>query len=113
MNKTQWYVLAVFTFLMGNFFIFLDFNGGWYPIGGIGNPCTIVERSYYEQYNSGKITQEEYGEKLMQLEDIPLDKGDIHCAVRELMLTPFIWLFYPLGLVFLVLAWLEPKKRDS
>ena len=98
------------TIILG-FFIFLDLNGGWYPVGNIGNPCKVIEGLYYEQYKSGEITEKEYGEKLIQLEDRPLDKNDIHCTVRELMFTPFIWLFYPLFLVFLILAWLEPKSH--
>jgi len=111
MNKKQWYALVVFAFLIGNLFIYLDLNGGWLPVGNIGNPCKVLERAYFEQYVEGEITLEEYGDKITRLEDKPLTKNDVVCVVRDLMFTPFIWLFQGLFFLFMILAWLETKRH--
>jgi len=34
----------------------------------------------------------------------------IYCVVNAEILEPFIWLFYPLGIVCFILGWLEKRK---
>ncbi|TKJ17294.1 hypothetical protein CEE44_02040 [Candidatus Woesearchaeota archaeon B3_Woes] len=108
MNRKQWYVLAIVSFLLGNFFIYLDINNGFLPLPSIGNPCNFEERLLLEKYNAGEITIEEYREKI---KDGQLDKYDVTCILGGEMYEPFIYLFNLLWIVFLILAWLEPKKQ--
>ena len=43
----------------------------------------------------------------------PLDKLDIVKCVNSEILDPFIWLFFPLGVAFLICGFLEKKKPES
>ncbi len=82
MNRNQWFVLGIFFILMNTVFIQLDTSA---------LPCLNV---------AGETTATE--------SDIV---SSIYCIVNAEILEPFIWLFFPLGLICFVLGWLEPKKK--
>ncbi len=121
MNRKQWYVLAIVCFLFGNFFIYLDLNNGFlYSLPGefseTGNVCLDMElsslgiqKNLLEKLDNGEITQKEFNDKISEVET--LDKYDVTCILGGEMYEPFIYLFNVLWIVFLILAWLEPKKK--
>lgn len=101
MDRKQWYVLAIVTFLFGVLFIKLDINKG--SLSSSTNICDYEEKLYY----GGKITFEQY----TSMSDAPLDELDVYCLVRGEIYAPFVYLFNFLWIVFLILAGLESKKH--
>ena len=82
MNKNQWFVLGIFFLLMGILFIQLDTSS---------LTCLNV---------AGETTATEA--------DVA---STVYCVINAEILTPYIWIFYPLGIVCFILGWLEPKKK--
>lgn len=46
-----------------------------------------------------------------QISSEPVNLSDVWCIVNAEIYEPFIYMFYSLWIVFLILAWLEPKKK--
>jgi len=109
MKKSQWFVLAFCFMFLGMFFINLDVNNGFIDIG-IGNPCLFMENLYFEQYQNGEITQEEYRERISSSFEEPLDEQDVICAIGGEMYEPFIYSSYALFIFFLIMGFMEKKK---
>ena len=76
MNRSQWNVLSIFSYLLGFLFvkISLQWKGFCATLGGgiMSNSLTCI-------------------------------RGEIF--------APYPYIFFTLGFVFLILAWLEPKKK--
>ena len=108
MNRKQWAVLWVASFLFSFVFIALDLNHG--SFNSDYDACSFMDNYYYELYTGGNITEEEYGEYLTS-DSGELDEFDVYCLLRSNIYAPFIWLFFGLGWVFLILWFLEPKKK--
>lgn len=84
MNRTQWYILGIFFILLGMWFSFLN-------------------NSVWKQTCSDSISNYE----------VPATTFDVFACIRSEMFVPFVWIFYPLGIVFLILGWLEPKEKKK
>lgn len=82
MDKKQLYVLSFGFLLIGMFFIFIDSDF---------NLCWL---SFDSNVSEGQ-----------------LDIGDVYCVINSEMYDPFIWIFHFLWILFIILAWLEPKKK--
>jgi len=123
MNKKQWYVLAIVSFLFGMFFIRLDLNNGFlYSLPNnltkTGNVCLDmtftdldIKQNLLDKHDKGEITWKELEEGFKEVET--LDEYDIICLLGGEIYEPFIYLFNFLWPVFLILAWLEPKKHQD
>ena len=76
MNKKQWIVLSVFSYLLGFFFTKISMSS---KISCIASDSVSIPSIYY--------------------------------CVRGEVFAPFPYLLFGLGFIFMILAWLEPKKK--
>lgn len=82
MNRNQWFVLCIFFILLGMWFSFMN-------------------NSVWQQSCEDSISKY----------DTPATTFDVFACIRSEMFIPFIWIFYPLGIVCFILGLLEPKKK--
>ncbi|MBS3085697.1 hypothetical protein J4225_03360 [Candidatus Pacearchaeota archaeon] len=82
MNRNQWFVLSIFFTLMGVFFIQLD--------------------------SSATLCFNIAGESIPTEAEIV---SSTYCVINSEIFDPFIWFFFPLGIVCIFLGWLEPKNK--
>jgi len=82
MNKAQWRLLAIFFILMGAWFLF------------------IFDSSVWEQTCHDAVLNFDVATTF-----------DVFACIRAEIYTPFVWVFFPLGVVCFILGWLEPKKK--
>jgi len=78
MNKAQWNVLSVFSYVL--MFIFIGLDSQYYSCSNFA----LLENT--------------------------LNSGDIWCIVSGEIYEPFIYLFFSLGIIFLILGWLESRR---
>ena len=84
MNEKQWVVLGIFFIIIGMWFSFLN-SSVW------GQSCQ---------------------ESVLDF-DAHATTIDVFACIKSEIYTPFIWIFYPLGLVCFYLGRLEPKKNEK
>lgn len=76
MNKKQWYVLSISSYLLSVLFVFISLQ--WKSV------CDV------------------FGEATM---------SNIFSCIRGEIFAPYPYIFFTLGIVFMILAWLEHKKK--
>lgn len=81
MNKRQWFILGILFIILGMWFSFLN-SSVW------GQACEEAVLNF----------------------DAPSTTIDVFACIKSEIYTPFIWIFYPLGLICFMLAWLEKEK---
>ena len=79
MNRKQWNVLSITSWILMILFIGID---------SLNNRCL----------------------NLRLLSESPLDFSDVWCIINSEIHEPFIYLFFVLGITFLICAGLEKKK---
>ena len=82
MNKNQWFVLGIFFILMGMWF-------------------TTLNNSVWEKSCEDSVLDF----------DAHATTIDVFACIKSEMYDPFIWIFFPLGIVCFILGGLEPKKK--
>jgi len=76
MNRNQWYVLSIASYLLAWLFSYISSQWKSFCYTGV-----------QETFNT------------------------LQACVRGDIFAPYPYIFFTLGLVFLILAWLEPKKK--
>lgn len=78
MNKKQWALLSIFSWILSFIFIGID---------SLYSSCL----------------------NLLFISESALDFTDVWCIVNGEIYEPFIYLFGSLGIIFMILGWLEKK----
>jgi hypothetical protein len=81
MRKIQWFVLSIFFILIGYLFIQID---------GLWNLSCQTSMQNIEAF---------------------VTTSDVLSCINSEIYDPFILLFFPLGILFLILGLLEPKSK--
>ena len=121
MNKKQWITLAIFSYILFVLLLTLDISPNFLK----DDLCTSgeisrydAEKKIYSRFDEGEITQEEFydmynylnGGEVTQERTLALIY-EVDCSKKGKIYLAFIWLFYVLGSIFMILAFLKFRKN--